>query len=82
MFGLCKLTSYSLYQPLASVSGRRDSLSVYTLAPYVGSLFLITSESTGELDCSAHDAVVGIRTRLQEPDLSRFRLACGVTTAW
>ena len=60
-----ELTGYKLYQPFESVGVRRDYLSVNTLAPCGGSLFLITSKSAGESDSGAHDAVVGIRTRLQ-----------------
>ena len=69
-------------EALASVGVRCDYLSVNTLAPCGGSLVSITSESTGEFDCGALDAAVGNRTRLQEPDQSRFRLAYRVTAAW
>ena len=61
-FGLRELTGYELYQSFASVVVRRDRSAINTLAPSEGSLFSATSESAGELDCDAHNVVVGIRT--------------------
>ena len=78
-FGLRKLTAYKLCQPFASVGIRLYFSSVNTLAPCWGSLFLITSESAGESDCCcAHDAVVGICTRLQVDSGISDKLSVGL----
>ena len=59
---MCELTGQELYQSFAAVVVRGGCSSINTLMPCGGSLFKVTSESS---ECDTHDAVVGIRTRLQ-----------------
>ena len=62
---MCELTGYGLYKSFALVVVSGDCSSINTFMPCGGSLFSVTSESAGDLDCVAHDVVVGFRTRLQ-----------------
>ena len=62
---MCELTGQVLYQSFAAVVVRGGCSSIDTLMPYGGSLFSVTSESAGDSDCGAHDAVIRVRTRLQ-----------------
>ena len=59
---MCELTGQELYPSFAAVVVRGGCSSINTLMPCGGSLFKVTSESA---ECDTHDAVVGIRTRLQ-----------------
>ena len=59
---MCELTGQELYQSFAAVVVRGGCSSINTLMPRGGSLVKVTSESA---ECNTHDAVVGIRTRLQ-----------------
>ena len=59
---MCELTGQKLYQSFAAVVFRGGCSPINTLMPCGCSLFKVTSESA---ECDTHDAVVGIRTRLQ-----------------
>ena len=60
---MCELIGQELYQSFAVAIVRGGCSFINTLMPCGGSLFKVTSESAAE--CDTHDAVVGIRTRLQ-----------------
>ena len=59
---MCELIGQELYQSFAAVIVRGGCSYINTLMPCGGSLFKVMSESA---ECDTHDAVVGIRTRLQ-----------------
>ena len=59
---MCELIDQELYQSFAAAIVRGGCSFINTLMPCGGSLFKVTSESA---ECDTHDAVVGIRTRLQ-----------------
>ena len=59
---MCELIGQELYQSFAAVIVRGGCSYINTLMPCGGSLFKVISESA---ECDTHDAVVGIRTRLQ-----------------